>query len=76
MLYLQVMLPETTILFVTHDIDEALQLSKRLIVLSESPGRSSAVAISRCPIPGSLGSPAMSTLRTQIYHHLGVHAAL
>lgn len=76
MLYLQVMLPETTILFVTHDIDEALQLSKRLIVLSESPGRVKCCRHIEVPHPRSLGSSAMSTLRTQIYHHLGVHAAL
>ncbi len=76
MLYLQVMLPETTILFVTHDIDEALQLSKRLIILSEPPARIKCCRTIEAPHPRSLSSPMLSTLRTQIYHHLGVHAAL
>ena len=38
-LYLHMMLEKTTVLFVTHDIDEALQLSNRIVILSEPPAR-------------------------------------
>ena len=76
MLYLHIMLPSTTILFVTHDIDEALQLSNRLVILSEPPSRIKCCRMIDVPHPRALTCSALSELRSQIYHHLGVHAAL
>jgi ABC-type nitrate/sulfonate/bicarbonate transport system ATPase subunit len=76
MLYLHIMLPRTTILFVTHDIDEALQLSNRLIIMSEPPAQVKCCRTIQVPHPRTLTSPALSELRSQIYHHLGVHTAL
>lgn len=76
MLYLHIMLPTTTILFVTHDIDEALQLSDRLIILSEPPARIKCCPTINVPHPRALTCSTMSDLRSQIYHHLGVHTAL
>lgn len=76
MLYLHIMLPETTILFVTHDIDEALQLSNRLIVMTEPPGQVRCCETITVPHPRTLTSPELGELRSQIYHHLGVHAAI
>lgn len=76
MLYLHIMLPETTILFVTHDIDEALQLSNRLIVMTEPPGQVRCCETISVPHPRTLTSPELGELRSQIYHHLGVHAAI
>ncbi len=76
MLNLHAMLPETTILFVTHDIDESLQMSNRLVILSESPARIKCCRQIDLPHPRTAVSPILSELRTQIYHHLGVHSAL
>ncbi len=76
MLYLHIMLPQTTILFVTHDIDEALQLSNRLIIMSEPPEQLKCCRTINVPHPRSLTGPALSDLRAQIYHDLGVHAAI
>jgi NitT/TauT family transport system ATP-binding protein len=41
-----------TILFVTHDLDEALNLAKRVIVLSTSPGMLALASMRRLPIGG------------------------
>lgn len=76
MLYLHTMMRQTTILFVTHDIDEALQLSNRLIVLCEPPSQIKFCRKIEAPHPRALTSTALNDLRTEIYHHLGVHAAL
>lgn len=76
MLYLHTMMGQTTILFVTHDIDEALQLSNRLIVLCEPPSQVKFCRTIQVPHPRALTCPTLNELRTQIYHHLGVHAAL
>jgi ABC-type nitrate/sulfonate/bicarbonate transport system ATPase subunit len=76
MLNLHAMLPETTILFVTHDIDESLQMSNRLVILSESPAHVKCCRRIEIPHPRTAVCPTLSELRTQIYHHLGVHSAL
>jgi ABC-type nitrate/sulfonate/bicarbonate transport system ATPase subunit len=76
MLNLHAMLPETTILFVTHDIDESLQMSNRLVVLSEAPAHIKCCRRIDLPRPRTTVCPTLSELRTQIYHHLGVHSAL
>jgi len=75
-LYLHMMLEKTTILFVTHDIDEALQLSNRVVILSDPPGRIKSCCSINIAHPRLLSGPALSELRTDIYHQLGVHAAL
>lgn len=76
MIYLQIMLPQTTILFVTHDIDEALQLSKRLIIMTEPPSRVKCSRTIDVPHPRTITGAELKDLRSQIYHHLGVHTAI
>lgn len=76
MLNLQALLPTTTILFVTHDIDEALQLSNRLIILSEPPAQVKCCRTIRIPHPRVLTSSDLGEMRSLIYHHLGVHTAI
>jgi len=39
--------PKKTIIFVTHDVDEAILLANRIIVLGQSPGR----IIYECSVP-------------------------
>lgn len=76
LLYLHVMLPSTTILFVTHDIDESLQLSNRLVILGEPPSQVKCCRTIRIPHPRTLTTPELGELRSVIHHHLGVHSAL
>lgn len=76
MLNLQALLPDTTILFVTHDIDEALQLSNRLIILSEPPAQVKCCRSIQIPHPRVLTSSDLGELRSLIFHHLGVHTAI
>lgn len=76
MVNLHLMFPQTTILFVTHDIDEALQLSDRLIILTDPPTQLKSSHSIGLPHPRVLTCSALSELRSQIYHHLGVHTAI
>jgi ABC-type nitrate/sulfonate/bicarbonate transport system ATPase subunit len=75
-LYLHMMLSQTTIIFVTHDIDEALQLSNRVVIMSERPAKIKCCHSIGVPHPRVLTSPDLNDLRSRIYHHLGVHTAL
>lgn len=76
MVNLHIMFPEMTILFVTHDIDEALQLANRLIILSDPPTTVKCCRSIQTPHPRMTTSAELGDLRSQIYHHLGVHTAL
>jgi ABC-type nitrate/sulfonate/bicarbonate transport system ATPase subunit len=75
-LYLHMMLEKTTILFVTHDIDEALQLSDRVVIMSGPPGKLHSCRSVGVPHPRLLSSSALNEMRTDIFHQLGVHSAL
>ncbi|MBZ9593765.1 ABC transporter ATP-binding protein [Streptomyces erythrochromogenes] len=54
----------TTVLFVTHDIDEALALAQRVVVLGSSPGR----VLADHTVPDGAPDP---DLRSLIARHLG-----
>ncbi|MFD4245311.1 ABC transporter ATP-binding protein [Streptomyces sp. NPDC058525] len=54
----------TTVLFVTHDIDEALALAERVVVLGGSPGR----VLADHAVPAGAPDP---DLRSLIARHLG-----
>lgn len=58
-----------TILFVTHDVDEALLLSDEIVVLTERPGRVRArlsVPLPRPRTPSMLASPELMALKAQL----------
>jgi len=76
MVNLHIMFPEMPILFVTHDIDEALQLANRLIILSDPPANVKCCRPIDVPHPRVLTCSELGEMRSQIYHHLGVHTAL
>ena len=61
-----------TILFVTHDVDEAMQLAQRVAVFTERPGRIAEVVTLDMPHPRDLGSPEYGRIKRRLYELLGV----
>ena len=55
-----------TVVFVTHDIDEALQLADRTIVLSNKPTRVLEIVDLKTPRPRSLGDPDFDNRRQKL----------
>jgi NitT/TauT family transport system ATP-binding protein len=62
---------ERTILFVTHDIDEALQLGDRVLVMSRRPGRIVAEIPVEVRRPRRPHAPELASLRAAIQSLLG-----
>ncbi|MEE6295915.1 ABC transporter ATP-binding protein [Georgenia wangjunii] len=66
----------TTVLLVTHDVDEALQLADRVVVLGAEPGRDGATVTRVLDVPGtrprSRSSAELGALRTSLLKTLGV----
>lgn len=65
-----------TILFVTHDVDESIQLADRIVVLSARPGRIADIIEVDLPHPRDLGSPEYSRIKTRLYERLGVEHSI
>lgn len=65
-----------TILLVTHDVDEALQLADRIILLGAEEGRSGATIRSVTTVPGTRprdrGSAQLAELRAELLDGLGI----
>ena len=61
-----------TALLVTHDVEEALFLANRVIVLSERPARIMAQVVNGRPYPRHRGDPHLAALRREIMGHLGL----
>ena len=61
-----------TILFVTHDVDEAIQLAERVVVFSSRPGRIAGIIEIDLDHPRDLGSPQYGVIKNQLYELLGV----
>jgi NitT/TauT family transport system ATP-binding protein len=55
-----------TVVFVTHDIDEALQLADRIIVFSAKPTRVLETIEVSAPRPRVIGGPDVEEIRTQL----------
>jgi NitT/TauT family transport system ATP-binding protein len=61
-----------TVLFVTHEIDEAIQLADRVVVLSQRPGMIQLVVPVDLPRPRDPDSAAYLTTRARILGAMGV----
>jgi len=66
-----------TILFVTHDIEEAVQLADRVLVMSRRPAKIQAEVTVPLPRPRDLDSPEYLATRDRIFAIMGmdVHRA-
>lgn len=62
--------PQTTVL-VTHDVDEAIALADRILVLGERPMRNAHQVEVRIEHPRSMADPRAVTMKDAILHRLG-----
>jgi NitT/TauT family transport system ATP-binding protein len=61
-----------TILFVTHDIEEAVQLSDRILVMSQRPATIQEIVDVDLPRPRDLDSPGYLQKRDRIFRLMGM----
>lgn len=61
-----------TIVFVTHDIEESVQLADRVVVMSARPARIQRIVEIDIPHPRDLSGPRYLELRDQIFEEIGL----
>jgi len=65
-----------TILFVTHDVDESIQLADRIVVMSARPGRIAEIVPVTMAHPRDVGSVEYGRIKNRLYGLLGVSHAV
>ena len=65
-----------TILFVTHDVDESVQLADRVVVMSARPAKIRKIVEIDVPRPRDLSSPRYLALRDDILAEIGLAHAI
>lgn len=66
-----------TILFVTHDVEEALQLADRVVILTQRPASIRIIVPVKLPRPRDLDAPAYIDIRNKIFETMGLdHSGL
>jgi NitT/TauT family transport system ATP-binding protein len=61
-----------TILFVTHDIEESVQLADRIVIMSARPGRITKSVSVDLPHPRDLSAPRYLEIRDSIFEEIGL----
>ena len=61
-----------TIIFVTHDIEEAVQLSDRVVVMSARPATIQGIVEIDIPHPRDISDPRYLELRDGIFEQIGL----
>ena len=61
-----------TILFVTHDIEESIQLADRVIVMSARPAKISRIVEIDIQHPRDLSAPRYLELRDSVFEEIGL----
>jgi len=56
-----------TVIFVTHDIDEAVYLSDKILVMSKNPGKVKEIIHNSLPFPRNRNSEEFMAIRKQVY---------
>ena len=59
-----------TVVFVTHDIDEAVYLADRIVIMSTDPGRIQKIINVDLPHPAVRNSSIFNDIRDRIYNEL------
>nr|WP_294555480.1 ABC transporter ATP-binding protein [uncultured Rhodopila sp.] len=65
-----------TMVLVTHDVEEAVYLGDRVLVMQPHPGRITREVALDLPRPRDRASPRFTELRQQILHDMGAFSAL
>lgn len=63
---------KTTMIFVTHDIDEAIYLSNRIVIMSAKPGEIHKVIENNLSYPRNKTSQSFQQLRTKVLQQLSL----
>lgn len=63
---------QKTVVFVTHDIEEALQLADRIVVMGRRPSTIQEIVQVDLPRPRDLSSPRYAAYRSQIFETMGM----
>src|SRR5436853_3847163 len=61
-----------TILFVTHDVEESVQLADRVVVMSKRPATIATVIDVKLPRPRDLDAPEYLSIRDEIFDIIGL----
>ncbi|MBA3540905.1 MAG: ABC transporter ATP-binding protein [Deltaproteobacteria bacterium] len=63
---------QKTVMFITHDIEESVQLADRIVVMSARPAMIRCVIENDLPRPRDLSSPRYIEIRDQVLRELGL----
>ncbi len=61
-----------TVLFVTHDVEESVQLADRVVVMSRRPASIRSIVDVKLPRPRDIDSPAYLEIRDEIFETMGL----